>query len=224
MPNVAGVLLRTERPAFQQHSADIVLQSLTPLFGAHGESQERPSHSETCRLPGVVTSDDKALVAELTRNLAAKRRSEADDMATLIAPVVAHLVYETATVSREYPIARKRADMALWDEGASPAHAPTVILEAKREGTDFGSGPGSPLRQIEGYMVAEESSPDVWGVLTDGVRWRVLRRKGSTVDCVGVVELELPGDPDAVAELRSLIGYRVSVARMARSPGGFWKR
>ena len=67
-------------------------------------------------------------------------------------------------------------------------------------------------------MVAEESSPDVWGVLTDGVRWRVLRRKGSTVDCVGVVELELPGDPDAVAELRDLIGYRVSAARMTRSP------
>ena len=68
---------------------------------------------------------------------------------------------------------------------ANPGHA-AVIVEAKAHGTDFDHSPpsqgryGSPDRQIQRYLKQHSASgPDTLGVLTDGAKWRIYRRKGN---------------------------------------------
>ena len=156
--------------------------------------------------------------------LAANRRalgagvpaSEEDVVAHLVMPVIVHLGYSASTARREYGIGRKRVDLALWPSADSTArYPPAVILEAKTLGTDFDKAASlatTPMRQIEGYLVSAESRRDVLGVLTDGDRWRVMRRTGSVnVETLG--EWNIPKDRAAIDKLRELVGRECAGVR-----------
>ena len=156
--------------------------------------------------------------------LAANRRalgagipaSEEDVVAHLVMPVIVHLGYSASTARREYGIGRKRVDLALWPSADSTArYPPAVILEAKTLGTDFDKAASlatTPMRQIEGYLVSAESRRDVLGVLTDGDRWRVMRRTGSVnVETLG--EWNIPKDRAAIDKLRALVGRECAGVR-----------
>lgn len=161
-------------------------------------------------------------LAQNHRSLAFGRASEEDVVNHLVAPVLDHLGYTAATTRHQYHIGRRKADAALWpNEDAMRWQPPAVILEAKKLGANFDGGPSltsTPLRQIEGYMVSAESRGDVLGVLTDGVRWRVLRRTGSVnVEALG--EWSVIEDPKAIDEIAKLIGRKSdSVQALAAAP------
>lgn len=135
--------------------------------------------------------------------------SEEDVVAHLVNPLLDHFGYSAETTRREFAIGRKRVDVALWPTADSGRQPPAVILEAKNQGTDFDGGAslaGTPMRQIEAYMVSTESRPNVLGVLTDGDRWRVLRRTGSVnVETLGEWNVK---DRGAIGKIANLIGRK----------------
>ncbi len=173
----------------------------------------------------------ETLAVSVQATLSANRRalgtgapaSEEDIVAHLVMPVIEHLGYSAATSRREYGIGRKRVDLALWPTADSTG-PPSVIVEAKNRGADFDySGAGlasTPMRQIEAYMVSAESRPDVLGALTDGDRWRLLRRTGSdTVETLG--EWNVAEDRAAIGKLGQHIrrsALRSPVAPPAKVP------
>lgn len=142
--------------------------------------------------------------------------SEEDVVANLVAPLFEHFGYSAETMRRQHHIGRRRVDLALWPTAFTEGPPPSVIVEVKNRGTDFDSGPSratTPMRQLMGYMVSTDSRPDVLGVLTDGDRWRVLRRTGSvTAETLG--EWNVAEDHTAIAKL----GKHVRRRSDARAP------
>ena len=113
--------------------------------------------------------------------------NEATTLDLLIKPALEALGYPASYRIPEHGEGRNRLDDScyLMPVTANPGYA-AVIVEAKAHGTDFdhsrpGQGRfGSPDRQIQRYLKQHSASgPNTLGVLTDGAKWRIYRRKGN---------------------------------------------
>ena len=113
--------------------------------------------------------------------------NEAATISLLIQPTLEALGYPATYRIPEHGEGRNRLDDScyLMPVTDNPGYA-AVIVEAKAHGTDFDhSSPGqgrfgTPDRQIQRYLRQHRASgPDTLGVLTDGAKWRIYRRKGS---------------------------------------------
>ena len=113
--------------------------------------------------------------------------NEATTLSLLIQPALEALGYPPAYRIPEHGEGRNRLDDScyLLPVTDNPGYA-AIIVEAKAHGTDFDhSTPGqarydSPDRQIQRYLKQHRASgPNTLGVLTDGAKWRIYRRKGS---------------------------------------------
>ena len=113
--------------------------------------------------------------------------NEATTLDLLIKPALEALGYPASYRIPEHGEGRNRLDDScyLMPVTTNPGYA-AVIVEAKAHGTDFdhsrpGQGRfGSPDRQIQRYLKQHSASgPNTLGVLTDGAKWRIYRRKGS---------------------------------------------
>ena len=113
--------------------------------------------------------------------------NEATTLDLLIKPALEALGYPASYRIPEHGEGRNRLDDScyLMPVTTNPGYA-AVIVEAKAHGTDFdhsrpGQGRfGSPDRQIQRYLKQHSASgPNTLGVLTDGAKWRIYRRKGN---------------------------------------------
>ena len=111
--------------------------------------------------------------------------NEADTRSLLITPVLEALDYTADRRRSEHAERGNRPDEICYVHQVTNERAyAAIILEAKRHGTDFdrpersGSRPSSPDRQLQRYLKQHAAGgPDTIGILTDGVRWRVYRRR-----------------------------------------------
>ena len=111
--------------------------------------------------------------------------NEADTRALLITPVLEALDYTADRRRSEHEERGSRPDEICYAHQVTDERAyAAIILEAKRRGADFdrpersGSRPSSPDRQLQRYLKQHGAGgPDTIGILTDGVRWRVYRRR-----------------------------------------------
>lgn len=130
------------------------------------------------------------VVARLRDGLAQVRNrggevNEADTRALLITPVLEALDYAGGRRRSEHEERGNRPDEICYAHEVTNERAyAAIILEAKRYGADFdrperaGSRPSSPDRQLQRYLKQHPAGgPDTIGILTDGVRWRVYRRR-----------------------------------------------
>ena len=141
-----------------------------------------------------------------------RKTPERNVVSRLVLPVLEHVGYPLDSMIEEHQAGRRRLDVALWGANSPIGQVPpSVIVEVKALGMDFdhaASAAGTPQRQIETYMTSAASRPDVWGVLTDGSRWRILRRTGEhDVGLVG--EWVLPGNAAAIEAVAKHIGHDV---------------
>ena len=124
----------------------------------------------------------RARLEENHQSLLTGSYSEQDVVTSLVLPVLEHLGYTMSNRRQEHHVGSKTVDIALWADSADrERHRPSVIVEVKKPGANFdksSSRARTPIRQLEGYMVSNDSSQEVFGVLTDGVVWRVLKRTG----------------------------------------------
>ena len=113
--------------------------------------------------------------------------NEASTLSLLIQPALAALGYPASYPIPEYGERRNRLDEACFlnEVNSSPGPA-AIIVEAKEYATDFDKSVGrygSPDRQIQRYLKQHAASgPNTLGVLTDGSRWRIYRRAGSSAN------------------------------------------
>lgn len=148
--------------------------------------------------------------------LSGRASSEEDVVAQLVSPMLVHLDYTPETIRHQHHIGRKKADIALWpSKDAMRRLPPSIIVEVKKLDAEFDSGPSltnTPRRQIEGYMISDESGGGVLGALTDGVRWRLLRRTGSTsIEALG--EWNVLDDSTAINKIKKLIGRSSAITQ-----------
>ena len=144
--------------------------------------------------------------------------SEEDTTRLLITPFLEHLGHAATHRRSEHEANRNRPDEIIWDGpvsifGRRPSR---IILEAKPLDTNFDRGPSrteTPARQIKRYLQNHVSSgPDTYGVLTDGVRYRVSQRTGHLNDVKHVGEWNILDNPvadaaDPIAELANLLRH-----------------
>ena len=144
--------------------------------------------------------------------------SEEDTIRLLITPFLEYLGHAALHRRSEHEANRNRPDELIWDGpvsifGSRPCR---IILEAKPLRTNFDRGPSrteTPARQIRRYLQNHVSSgPDTYGVLTDGVRYRVSQRTGHLNDVkhVGewnILDYQTPGGEDPITELALILGH-----------------
>ena len=168
--------------------------------------------------------------------------NEATTLDLLIKPALEALGYPASYRIPEHGEGRNRLDDScyLMPVTANPGYA-AVIVEAKAHGTDFdhsrpGQGRfGSPDRQIQRYLKQHSASgPNTLGVLTDGAKWRIYRRKGSQTNpdieflaeydfrlLIQAEQAALPGlNPELRERLTRLVDWlsRESVAYRTTAP------
>ena len=144
--------------------------------------------------------------------------SEDDTIKLLIVPFLEYLGHQATHRASEQEANRNRPDETIWDGPVSIfRNRPSrIILEAKPLGTDFDRGASrteTPARQIRRYLQNHISSgPDTYGVLTDGVRYRVSQRTGHLNDVrhVGewnILDATAPDAPNQLAELADVLRH-----------------
>ena len=145
--------------------------------------------------------------------------NEDDTRRLLITPFLDYLGYPETYRRSEYQANNQRPDELIWNMPASKAaNRPcNIVLEAKPVGTDFDRGPSrpeTPSRQMLGYLRNHVcSGPNSIGILTDGVRYRVVRRTGHLRDVSHVGEWNiLDEDENAVAKLFDLLNLGAATA------------
>ena len=113
--------------------------------------------------------------------------NEAVTRSILISPTLDDLGYPATHRLPEYQEKGNTPDETCYLQPLSSAPGEAaIILEAKQYGTDFdrippsAPRPGSPDRQIKRYLQQHSASgPNTFGVLTDGIRWRIYQRTGN---------------------------------------------
>ncbi len=185
------------------------------------------------------------IIARLRGGLAQIRNrggevNEADTRALLITPVLEALDYTSGRRRSEHEERGNRPDEICYAHEVTNERAyAAVILEAKRYGADFdkperaGSRPSSPDRQLQRYLKQHGAGgPDTIGMLTDGVRWRVYRRRdrgtAEQADAEFVAEFDFSfaadagagGYSDLPARERALVAEFVEIARSGFLDGG----
>ena len=147
--------------------------------------------------------------AELRRR---HNANEGDSRRLLITPFLDYLGYPETYRRSEYQAGNQRPDELVWNMPASKAASRqcNIVLEAKPVDTDFDSGQSrleTPYRQMLGYLRNHVcSGPNSIGVLTDGIRYRVVKRTGHLRDVSHLGEWNiLDGDENAVAKLFDLL-------------------
>ena len=139
--------------------------------------------------------------------------SEDDTIRLLVVPFLEYLGHAAAHRRAEHEVNRNRPDEIIYDGPASlyGDRPSRIILEAKPLGAPFDRGPSrteTPARQIRRYLQNHPSSgPATYGVLTDGVRYRVSQRTGHLNDVRHIGEWNVLDDPDAIAELTDLLRH-----------------
>ena len=154
----------------------------------------KPRSKYETNLPMTTTLNDTAdsVAASLRdgmRHIAGRGElvNEASTLSLLIQPTLNALGYPATHRIPEYGEQRNRLDEACFLNvvNSSPGHA-AVIVEAKEYGTDFDKSVGrygSPDRQIQRYLKQHAAcGPATIGVLTDGAKWRIYRRAGSSAN------------------------------------------
>ena len=155
----------------------------------------------------------RILQANRAELLARGGYSEDDTIRLLITPFLEHLGHAAAHRRSEHEANRNRPDEVIWDGPVSLfGNRPSrIILEAKPLGTNFDRGASrteTPARQIRRYLQNHVSSgADTYGVLTDGVRYRVSQRTGHLNDVKHVGEWNILDDQDAIAEVVNLLRH-----------------
>ena len=169
-----------------------------------------------------------ALLQSRFRSVASRGAvNEAATISLLIQPVLEALGYPAEYRVPEHGEGRNRLDDScyLMPVTDNPGYA-AVIVEAKAHGTDFDHSPssqgryGSPDRQIQRYLKQHRASgPDTLGVLTDGAKWRIYRRKGSHTnpdieflaeyDLSPLAQVEQPALPDLTLDIRDRLAELV---------------
>lgn len=154
--------------------------------------------------------------------------TEADTRGHLIEPVLAHLGYPAKFRESEHQDKGNRPDEIIYGKPRSQQDrnsSADIILEAKSFGTDLEKSTqgrvGAPKRQIKRYLRDHPAAGEgTRGVLTDGVKWHVLRRKGSGGDVEVVNEIDIfSGDMESnLGLLRDLLG-RENLAALIRPVG-----
>ena len=140
---------------------------------------------------------------EILRTLRANREelqrrsasSEDDTRALLIEPFLEYLGHAPSHRRSEPEFRGHRPDEAIYRDpvSLSPDRFASIVLEAKPLGTGFDQPTGAgrantPARQISRYLRHHEASgPGTFGVLTDGNRYRLLRRTkhGTDIETIG---------------------------------------
>ena len=150
--------------------------------------------------------------------------SEDDTIKLLIVPFLEHLGHAAAHRRSEHEANRQRPDEIIYDGPVSLyGNRPSrIILEAKPLHAPFDRGSSrtdTPARQIRRYLQNHPTSgPDTYGVLTDGVRYRISRRTGHLNDVKHVGEWNILEQPGAIAEIAALLGHGNIPAAEARLP------
>ena len=121
--------------------------------------------------------------------------SEDDTRALLIEPFLEYLGHAASHRRSEHEFRGHRPDEVIYRDpvSLSPDRFASIVLEAKSLGTVFDRQTGAgrantPARQISRYLRHHEASgPGTFGVLTDGDRYRLLRRTphGADVETIG---------------------------------------
>lgn len=153
--------------------------------------------------------------------------SEDDVRAVLISPFLEYLGYPAAYRSSEQQDKRNRPDEIAWVGAVSLyGNRPSrIILEAKPLGTDFDRGAGraeTPARQLRRYLRDHSTSGlDTYGVLTDGVRYRISQRTGHREDVKHIGEWNILDGPtldgaSPIAEVFELL-HRTDIAAIPQA-------
>ena len=155
----------------------------------------------------------QTLQANRAELLARGGYSEDDTIRLLITPFLEYLGHAAPHRRSEHEVNRNRPDEIIWDGPVSIfGNRPSrIILEAKPLGTDFDRGASrteTPARQIRRYLQNHVSSgPDTYGVLTDGVRYRVSQRTGHLNDVKHIGEWNILDGQAAIAEVVNLLRH-----------------
>ncbi len=167
-------------------------------------SSQQPNPHDTIR---------RTLRANRAELLARGVWSEDDTIRLLITPFLEHLGHAAAHRRSEHQVNRNRPDEIIWDGPVSIfGNRPSrIILEAKPLDTNFDRGPSrteTPARQIRRYLRNHASSgPDTYGVLTDGVRYRISQRTGHLNDVKHVGEWNILDGQTAIAEVVNILRH-----------------
>ena len=131
-------------------------------------------------------------LAELTGRK--QQPSAGDTRNLLIDPLLEHLGYPPAHQSRDFTGNHCRPDILLWEEPASRCddHFCRLIVKTERLDKDFDHVKRehpTPHEQLLRHLRNHPSSgPETLGVLTDGLRYRILRRDADLADTHDVGE------------------------------------
>ncbi len=158
---------------------------------------------------------DEDVIRKLRNNLssltrAGRESSEQDVVSGLILPLLEDFGHTVDTMRHQPTVSGKRPDIVLYNDttAATRGDAPHVFLEAKELDANFDSASSlseTPQRQIEMYMLGRQSRPNVFGVLTNGHRWRVLRRVGKSHDIERIGEWDIFADSTGIDNIREAI-------------------
>ena len=152
--------------------------------------------------------------------------SEDDTIKLLIVPFLEYLGHAAAHRRSEHEANRQRPDEIIYDGPVSLyGNRPSrIILEAKPLHAPFDRGSSrteTPARQIRRYLQNHPTSgPDTYGVLTDGIHYRISRRTGHLNDVKHVGEWNILDQPSAIAEIAGILGHGNIPAAEARLPAG----
>ena len=190
-----------------QRSARTSFNSTAGLWQAVSMNAPTP-HDEILRT--LRTNRD-----ELRRRSAS---SEDDTRALLIEPFLEYLGHDVSHRRSEHEFRGHRPDEVIYRDpvSLSPDRFASIVLEAKPLGTAFDRQTGAgrantPARQIARYLRHHEASgPGTFGVLTDGDRYRLLRRTphGADVETIGewrILDDDLVGEPHPIETLAAYI-------------------
>ena len=131
-------------------------------------------------------------LAELTSRK--EQPSAGDTRNLLIDPLLEHLEYPPAHQRREFTGNHCRPDIILWEEPASRCDGRfcRLIVKTERLDKDFDHVERehpTPHEQLLRHLRDHPSSgPETLGVLTDGLRYRILRRDAGLADTHDVGE------------------------------------